>query len=171
MVAARLAAAPVALVLLALLAAPAPARAASAARPPGPWATVNLCDTAAHPDAIGVRASMPGTGSARDTLTMRIRLQYLRRADGRWLEVGRGGDSGVIAAGDGHARARGAGWTFTVAPPPEGRPPYILRGVVTFAWRRDGVLVRRARRVTQGGRPDTPGADPPGYTAATCAVR
>ena len=28
------------------------------------WATINVCDTAAHPNTIGIRGSMPGTGDA-----------------------------------------------------------------------------------------------------------
>ncbi len=144
---------------------------AQCARPSAPWATVNVCDTPDHPDAIGVRGSMPGTGDRADELSMRFELQFMRRRDGRWMRVGRGGDSGVIDVGHGDARTRQAGRTFTVAPPAEGRPAHLLRALVTFEWRRDGALVRRARRVTQGLRPATPGADPPGFSAATCSIR
>ena len=58
---------------LALAARAAPA--AAARRTPSPWATVNVCDTAKHPDAIGIRASMPGTPRGA-RLTMRFRVQY-----------------------------------------------------------------------------------------------
>ena len=50
-----------------------------------PWATVNVCDTAKQPDAIGIRASMPGTPKGA-RLSMRFRVQY-RTADGRWADV------------------------------------------------------------------------------------
>jgi hypothetical protein len=173
-VAARLIIVPLAVVLVALsaLAGGDPARAAvGVERAARPWATVNVCDTAGHPDGIGVRGSMPGTGDRRDALSMRIELQYLRRSDDRWLRVGRTGDSGTLDVGHGDARTRQAGRTFTIAPPGAGRPAHLLRALVTFEWRRDGALLRRARRVTRGGHADTPGADPRGYTAATCAIR
>jgi hypothetical protein len=144
---------------------PAPSRVAA------PWATVNVCDSSEHPDGVGIRGSMPGTGDRRDVMFMRIQLQFLRRADGRWHGIGRRGDSGLLATGRGDVRARQAGRTFTVTPPPAGRPPYLLRGLVTFEWRRGGQLIRRARRVTQGGHAGTTAAEPPGFSAATCAIR
>jgi hypothetical protein len=149
----------------------APRAAATNALEAAPWATVNVCDTEAHPDAVGVRGSMPGTGNRRDALTMRIELQFMRRRDGRWLRVGRSGDSGVIDVGHGDARVRTAGRTFTFLAPEAGRPAYLVRGLVTFEWRRDGELLRRVRRATRGLQPATPGADPPGYSASTCAIR
>ncbi len=158
---------------LALLAAllSAPDARAQTGRPAGPWATVNVCDTAAQPDSVGVRGSMPGTGDSADELFMRFELQYMRRRDGRWMRIGRAGDSGFVDVGHGDARTRQAGRTFAVAPPADGRPAYLLRALVTFEWRRDDVVVRRTRRVTQGLRPATPGADPPGFSAATCSIR
>ncbi|HEX2103334.1 MAG TPA: hypothetical protein VHF51_06755 [Solirubrobacteraceae bacterium] len=134
------------------------------------WATINVCDTVGHPDGVGVRGSMPGTGDRRDALFMRLRLQY-RTADGRWRRIGRSGDSGLLALGRGDARVRQAGRTFTVTPPGEGRPAFVLRGLVTFEWRRGQTVLRRAWRATQAGRPGTPGADPAGFSAATCSVR
>jgi hypothetical protein len=134
------------------------------------WATINVCDTVGHPDGVGLRGSMPGTGVRRDSLYMRLQLQY-RRDDGTWRGIGRSGDSGFLSLGRGDARVRQAGRTFTVTPPGEGRSAFILRGLVTFEWRRDDALVRRARRATQTGRPGTPGADPPDFSAATCSVR
>jgi hypothetical protein len=134
------------------------------------WATINVCDTVGHPDGIGLRGSMPGSGDRRDALFMRLRLQFLGE-DGRWRAIGRSGDSGFLALGRGDARVRSAGRTFTVTPPGEGRPAFVLRGLVTFEWRRDDVVLRRERRATQARRPDTPGADPPGFSAATCSVR
>ena len=52
------------LVVAALCAAVAIAPSAAAgARAPRPWATVNICATPRHPDALGVRASKPGKGT------------------------------------------------------------------------------------------------------------
>jgi hypothetical protein len=149
----------------------APSRdAADAARDAQPWATVNVCDTIGHPDGIGIRGSMAGTGDPGDELFMRIQVQF-RRADGTWARIGRAADSGFLDLGDGDARVRQAGRTFTLMPPPAGHPAFVLRGLVTFDWRRDGQIVRRVRRLTGAGHPDTPGADPTDFSAATCSIR
>jgi hypothetical protein len=166
---------------LMLLGATAPASAASAAedlrarqaavRDSGPWATVNVCDTAGHPDGIGIRGAMPGTGDRDDELFIRLQVQFLRRSDGTWRGLGRGADSGFIDLGHGAARVRQAGRTFTLSPPAVGQPAFLLRGLVTFEWRRDGDVLRRARRVTSAGHADAVSADPPGFSAATCSIR
>jgi len=161
-----LAAAASAALLVALPAASSAAR----LREPEPWATVNVCDTVGHPDGIGVRGSMPGTGERRDELFMRIQIQF-RRGDGTWRGLGRAADSGFLDLGHGDARVRQAGRTFTIMPPAAGQPAFVLRGLVTFDWRRGDTVVRRVRRLTGAGHPDTPGADPTDFSAATCAIR
>jgi hypothetical protein len=130
------------------------------------WATVNVCDTAAKPNTLGVRGSMPGL-KRKATLRMRFRVQYLA-PDGRWLIVRRNADSRWQNVG---ARRRGrveSGWSFTFAPPKSGA--IVLRGVVYFQWRRAGKVVRRAREITEGGHVSTLGADPPGFSAGTCRI-
>ena len=143
--------------LLALTAAPASADDADL------WATVNVCDTEAHPDEIGIRASMPG-GKAKSRLQMRFRVQYRDLSDGRWRAV-RAADSGWRRIGRGRA-ARESGWSFEVA----GEGQRILRGVVSYRWMRSGRSTRRARRVTEGGHQSTLGADPADFSAATCRI-
>jgi hypothetical protein len=147
------------------------ALAVSAGAAPGPWATVNVCDTDGHPDGAGVRAWMPGTGKERDELFMRLQLQFLRRSDNSWHTLGGSGDAGFIDVGNGAARGRQAGRTFTLMPPAQGQPAFVLRGVVTYEWRRDGAVFRRARRATTAGHPGTVGAEPDDYSAATCSIR
>jgi hypothetical protein len=141
------------------------------ARDAAPWATVNVCDTVGHPDGIGVRGWMPGTGDRRDELFMRLQLQFLRRADNTWHALGGSGDSGFIDAGNGATHGRQSGRTFTLSPPGRGRPAFVLRGLLTFEWRRDDVVQRRTRRLTTGGHPGTPGADPEDFSAAACSIR
>jgi len=132
------------------------------------WATVNVCDTQDAPDTIGIRGSMPGSGNRRERMHMRFQVEY-RAADGSWRPMGSSGDSGWIAVGSGRYRARQSGRNFVV-PPPQGGS-VRLRATVTFEWRRGSRVVRRASRRTAGGHPGTPGADPPGYSAATCRIR
>jgi hypothetical protein len=135
-----------------------------------PWATVNVCDTVGHPDGIGVRGWMPGTGDRGDELFMRLQVQF-RRGDDTWQTLGGGGDSGFVDVGTGTPRGRQSGRTFTLSPPQDRRPAFVLRGLVTFEWRRDGVVERRARRLTTAGHTGTPGADPQDFSAATCSIR
>jgi hypothetical protein len=122
------------------------------------WATVNVCDTAAHPDEIGIRAALP---ARRPRAGVRFRVQYRDAADGRWRWV-KDADSGWHRA----RRARESGWSFEVA----GEGTRILRGVVNYRWKRDGLVVRRARRVTEVGHRSTVGTDPADFSAATCRI-
>jgi hypothetical protein len=135
-----------------------------------PWATVNVCDTAAHPNTIGIRASMPGTGSRAERMFMRFQVQYYRARDDTWHPVGRAADSGFVLLGSGRARARQAGRNFVLEQPPRGRS-HVVRGFVTFEWRRGAEVEQRTVRITRAGRPKTVGADPPDFSAATCEIR
>ena len=95
---------------------------------------------------------------------MRFRLQY---QDGdRWRYV-----KGADSAGGSYARARAARSS------PAGRSRSArsrarstFRGRRALQWRRDGEVVRRAHRVTEAGHVSTGGADPEGYSAATCSM-
>jgi hypothetical protein len=156
--------------LLTLLAAPARAGADPILQSKRLWATVNVCDTTAHPDAIGIRGSMPGSGDRSEDMFMRFQIQYMTPADGRWHNLASGGDSGFVRVGAASARARELGRTFTIAPPPATQTSYVLRGVVTFEWRDDGDVVRSARKSTTAGHADTAGSDPAGASAATCQI-
>lgn len=133
------------------------------------WATVNVCDTAEHPDTIGIRGSMPGNGVRRQQMYMRFQLQYLATEDRKWHNIGAAGDSGWIGVGSAKYRRRQTGRNFTVRPPATGA--FRLRGAVTFEWRKGTEVVRRARMRTTGGHGNTAGADPRGFSAATCEVR
>jgi hypothetical protein len=153
----------------ALLACVAEASAASGRdRDLGPWATVNVCDTAMHPDAIGVRARMPALGRRGERLALRIRVQW-RDADGAWRLVGAAGDSGWVRLGRPRGRFIETGRLFRYEAPPEGATQ-LLRGHVTFAWTVRGRVVRTRTAVTERGHRSGAGSDPPGYSAATCEL-
>jgi hypothetical protein len=142
-----------ALVLLALAASPAAAQeqGRSIYRSPHLWATVNVCQPGAEEGRVGIRGSMPGSGFSDEVMWMRFQLQYLRPSDGKWHNMP-AGDAGWVRAGSARIRRREAGRTFVVATP--GSAAYTLRGVVTFEWRRDGEVVRRARKRTTAGHPE-----------------
>jgi hypothetical protein len=150
---------------------PAPARSRAGHtlyQSPDLWATINVCNSAARPDTVGLRGSMPGSGLANEEMFMRFRLQYLR-ASGDWHDVGAAADSGFVDVGSSTFKARQAGRDFVLAAPAPGTH-YQLRGVITFEWRRHGHVVRHAQKQTDAGHLATAGADPPGYSAGACAL-
>jgi hypothetical protein len=132
------------------------------------WATVNVCDTRSSPNTIGIRGSMPGWRDARETMWMRFQVQYLSDVDHRWHEVTEGGDSGFVPVGSGRYKARQAGRSFRIDP--NNGKTVVVRGRVSFEWRLRGAVLRRAVERTRRGYESSAGADPPGYTAATCTI-
>jgi hypothetical protein len=134
------------------------------------WATVDVCDTPKHPNAIGIRGSMPGSGVAKERMFLRIQVQYRSRTDGRWHNIAKGADSAWLPLGSGRYRARQAGADFAFVPPAGGRG-VRLRGAVTFEWRIGAKVVRHARVRTTSGHVAAAGADPAGFSAASCVIR
>ena len=134
------------------------------------WSTVNVCDSKRSPDTIGIRASMPGSGRRGEKMFMRFQVQYRSKRDGLWHNFvsGQGTDSGRIKVGSAKFKSRRAGWEFPFMPDKGER--FVLRGVVTFEWRKRGKLVRRAKKKTEKGH-RTPVAEPRRYSAATCVIR
>lgn len=133
------------------------------------WATVNVCDTEAKPNTVGIRASMPGSGFRRERMFVRFQVQYLSMRDSKWHNLGADGDSGWVALGSGRFKARQAGRDFLMAQPEAGQT-FRVRGAVTFEWRRGTKVVRRVRKRTEKGHPGTRGADPPSFSAASCVI-
>lgn len=132
------------------------------------WATVNVCDTERWPDTIGIRGSMPGSTDRREAMWMRFQVQFLAADDGKWHDVPEGGDSGFVFVGPARLKAGQAGRSFRISP--KKGEPVLLRGRVSFEWRLNGEVVRRATVRTRKGHRSSAGSDPPGYTAATCTI-
>jgi hypothetical protein len=131
------------------------------------WATIDMCSPKDRRDTVGVRGSMPGDGVAHDAMYMSFRLQY-QGADKRWLDLASGADATWVAVGAAGS-ARQGGSSF-VLKPVAGRPPATLRGVVDFQWRRAGKVLASAAEPTSSGHKSLAGADPQGYSAATCVI-
>ncbi len=156
--------------LLATLA-PAAAQSASAHSPAHSrelWATVDVCNPKDQPNTIGIRGSMPGDGHAKDVMYMRFRVQYLDAAKKEWLNLGKGGDSGLLKLGSG-ALTRQSGFSVELAPV-AGKPPFTLRGYVVFQWRKGATVLQSATRLTTSGHTSAAGADPRGFSATTCKL-
>lgn len=141
----------------------------AAPRPRDLWATINVCDSAAQPNQLGIRARMPGNGT-RQTMYMRFRLHWFSEQEGIWHNVGGSGISRWVRLGSARIRHREAGYTFSLDPPVDGGR-FILRGVVEYQWRKGRRVMRRARANTKGGFESTRGADPPGYSSGLCEIR
>jgi len=132
------------------------------------WATVNFCDTLHHPNAMGVRVSMPGTFSnSKLTMYARIRVDFFRKVKPRgWRRVaGRAGDSGWFFLGNARLRSRQAGRTFPFNP-----DGFRFRAVVSFAWRYRATVRYFARELTSAGHRDAQLGDPRGHSTVTCVI-
>ena len=134
------------------------------ARDPTLWATVNVCDTAKQPDTIGIRASMPGTPKGA-RLAMRFRVQY----QGRRTTAGATSRAPTRAGAARRAQGRAArvGLELQVRAPAR---PVTLRGVVQLPLAQGDALPAPAEVATEAGHRSSAGADPAGYSAATCAL-
>jgi hypothetical protein len=132
------------------------------------WATVDVCNPKDKPGTVGVRGSMPWDGQKGDTIFMRFRLQYEEAKSKTWVNVAKNADSGfeqVHRAGTGASQA---GIDFEVAVPKA--VVFTLRGMVSFQWRRGAKVVYAATRTTTTGHESLAGADPKGFSAASCTI-
>lgn len=132
------------------------------------WATVNICDTPGNPNAIGVRASMPGTGGA-GRMYMRFRVQFYIPANDSWQWIQSGADSKWVSVGSTSPRSRQSGYTFAFMPPVSGS--YALRGIVDYQWRIDGKVAYNTQESTHKGHADAGLGDPLGFSAGLCEIK
>ena len=115
------------------------------------WATVNVCDTAKSPNALGVRTSVPGNGSG-ERIFARYTAQWWSAAEQEWLTVAGSGVTDWVTLGTADMSSRQAGWTFRFVQPPTGTT-YVMRGIVELQWR--GKSARKGRRFDMARRPGT----------------
>ncbi len=136
------------------------------AQSPELWATVDLCNTPHHPDEIGIRGSMPSDGHPHDTMYMRFLLQSLNATTHQWADIGGSADSGFERIGLA-TNTRQAGHNFGLTP---STTTFTMRGLVEYQWRRSGHLVHLAARPTSAHHTSLAGAEPKGFSAATCTL-
>jgi hypothetical protein len=132
------------------------------------WATVDVCNPKHQPHWIGIRGSMPGDGHAKDVMYMRVRVQYLDASTKQWVNLGKLGDSGPLKLGSGVLTRQG-GFSVELAPA-AGKVAFTLRGYVTYQWRRGATVLESATRLTTSGHTSLAGANPRGFSAATCKL-
>jgi hypothetical protein len=136
------------------------------AKSPERWATVDVCNTPHPPDTIGIRGSMPTDGHPHDAMYIRFQVQSLDATTKQWADLGKSADSGFVLIGAA-AYTRQAGRTFEFKPTPSS---YTLRGQVEFEWRRDGHPVHLVSLSTTAGHKSLAGAEPKGFSAASCML-
>jgi hypothetical protein len=145
------------------------------------WATVNICDTAKSPNALGVRTSVPGDGSGRRVYA-RYSAQWWSGAQQAWLTVGGAGTTDWVYVGSQDWSATQGGWIFHFSQPPAGTA-YVIRGVVELSWRDEVRATRRGKRkrarwsvvqrrvlLTETGKAGVRGGDPAGTSKAMCLL-
>jgi hypothetical protein len=144
------------------------------------WATVNICDTVAHPNQMGVRGSMPGTGRS-GKMFIRFTAEFFDVGHNSWTNVKGTDTSPWVFAGSSKLRHRQAGYTFKFdAPNPPGST-FLLRSTADFKWTErhrvskhskkfHTVVIKRRRAITTTGHPDTLGADPKDYSNGACEI-
>jgi hypothetical protein len=131
------------------------------------WATVDICKAPHHHDTIGIRGSMPSDGHPHDAMYMRFVVQSLDATTKQWADFGKSADSGFVSIGSA-ALTRQAGHTFEFEPI---AASYTLRGQVEFQWRRDGKVVHLASLPTTARHASLVGAEPKGFSSATCVLQ
>lgn len=132
------------------------------------WATIDVCTPIDQPQIVGVRGSMPGDHQSADEEFMRFRLQIYDAVGGRWADLRTGSSPAFVRVGSGRSAHQG-GWSFRLASGPH-KPRATLRGVVTFQWRHGASVILSVSRATTSGHESVLGADPAGFSAATCSV-
>ncbi len=129
---------------------------------PDLWATVNVCNTPAHPNTIGLRGQMPSLGFAA-TETMQIQASYWSFADGKFLP-----DPGVVQTVDlgtiKHGLQQG-GASFAFQPHAGN-----VSGFITFRWLLGRRVVGLAIRTAVLGHPEADFGDPPHYSSFDCVM-
>jgi hypothetical protein len=131
------------------------------------WATIDVCTPKDQPNTVGIRGSMPGDAKSSDKMYMSFRLQYMS-PEGKWLDLASGSTPGYVNVGAAGA-AREGGRSFQLVPV-IGKPATEMRGVVDFQWRHGKTVLVRASRTTGAGHRSVAGADPAGFSAASCLI-
>jgi hypothetical protein len=126
------------------------------------WATVNICNTGAHPNTIGIRAQMPSLG-VNAQLSMVFEVDYWSKKEKVFKLVP--GSATSVPLGSSRLGLRQSGITLPLTP-----HGGTLRGVATLRWTVGGQVVGSTTRVTTAGHPDADFGDPLHHSTATCVM-
>ncbi len=132
------------------------------------WATIDVCNPPDQRNYVGIRGSMPADGHAHDKMYMSFRLQYMDATGKHWVDLASPKSPIYVYVGPGSSVRQG-GRSFQLVPR-TGKPPATLRGVVSYQWRRGKTILQAVSRPTTAGHKSLAGADPGGYSAASCLI-
>jgi len=127
----------------------------------GLWATINICDTAKHPNTVGIRAQMPALGFAT-SLQMVVKLGYYSTGSATFKPVPN--STVTLKLGAASVGYHQDGVTFTV------KPPATLNASVTFIWHSGTKVLGSTTRTTLPGRKGVQQGDPAGYSSDVCRI-
>jgi hypothetical protein len=127
------------------------------------WATVNICNTRADPNVLGVRGQMPSLGFP-SWMSMQIHLNYYNLA--KKMFVADPGTTKTIRLGRSAHGLQQGGATYTFK-----GPTPVLQASVRFIWRRSGQTLGATPATTTGGHPSADFGSPPRFSAASCQIR
>jgi hypothetical protein len=131
------------------------------------WATIDVCNPADQPNTVGVRGSMPGDDHSKDQMYMSFRLQYMNATTKQWVDLSKTAPAFVAVGAAKTARQGGSSFELK---PVTGNPAFTMRGVVDFQWRHGATVEYTVSRPTTAGHRSLTGADPKGFTAASCKI-
>jgi hypothetical protein len=135
----------------------------SAARSPDLWATVNICNTTSYRNKLGIRGQMPALGFPSQ-LTMTIDVDYWASAQKQFKAIP-GFKKQLVVLGTFGFGVQQGGTTFSFEP-----HAGLLRGRITFEWKRAGKALGYIVRGTTGNHKQVDQAHPPGHSAPTCTI-
>jgi hypothetical protein len=138
---------------------------AQAKRSPHLWATVNTCDTRKHPNVIAIRAQMPSFGFPT-RMSELIKVDYWDAKAKRFRPDPSPGAHALIQLGVVSFGYEQGGRAFKFQ-----KHAGLLRGTVTFQWKRSGKVLLTLTRHTTSGHQTADHGDPRGYSAAHCRIR
>lgn len=128
------------------------------------WTTINICNSRAYPDSLGVRGQMPALGFAA-VLSMRIQIDYYSAPQKRFVPIQSSTATRQISLGRWSSNLQQAGGVFPFKP-----HAGLLRATVQFTWMRSGKVIGQTVRQTTAGHKDADFASPPHYSAAQCQI-
>jgi hypothetical protein len=138
---------------------------AQAKRSTALWATFNACTPSRAPAVVGIRGQMPALGFAAQ-LSVAIQVEFWDRATQRFVSVPDANARARLSLGSVTAGVQQGGKNFAF-----NAHAGLLRGTVTFRWKRNGRLLLALTRHTSGAHRNADQGMPRHYSAATCRVR
>jgi hypothetical protein len=129
------------------------------------WATVNICDTKAYRNDLGVRGQMPSLGFSA-SLFMVVQVNYWSGAQRRFLPIQSNLATTRLSVGSSANGLQQDGAVF-----PFSAHTGLLNATFTFIWSRGGKVIGQIVQHTTAGHKDADHGSPAHFSAAQCKIR